>query len=501
MMGGVKALQDTILKVDGLSKHYSGVKALDGVSLEIKRGEVHSICGENGAGKSTFIKMLTGAIEPTGGTIEFEGTIYSKLTPRLSRQLGIAVIYQEFSSIPYLTVSENIFYGLEVKKGMMRDISAMNKKAQELCRGMNVDINIRSRVCDLGIAYQQIVEILKAVSQNAKLIIMDEPTAPLTVNETNLFFKIIKQLKSKNVTIIFISHRLEEVFQICDKVSVFCDGRLMVTKDVKELDRKHLISYMVGRELSEDIPQPQKAPGVPILKVEHLTNKHVKDVSFELREGEILGFGGLVGAGRTELARAIFGADKIQSGEIFLSGQTYVPRSPKHALRAGIGLIPEDRKNQGVLLAFTIEDNIVFSVLKKCSKFAKVLPRICDNYAKKYIDELQIKTPSKRQLVKNLSGGNQQKVVLAKMLATDCKILIFDEPIRGIDVATKHEIYQLICKLADAGKSIIVISSEMPELIGISQRIIVMSNGYVSGELEREDFSQEEILELASSKL
>lgn len=494
-------MQDTILKVDGLSKYYPGVKALDNVSFEIKRGEVHAICGENGAGKSTFIKMLTGAIEPSRGTIEFEGKSYKRLTPKLALELGIAVIYQEFSSIPYLSVAENIFFGRELKKGIARDIAAMNKKAQELCNEMNVDINIKTRVCDLGIAYQQIVEILKAVSQNAKLIIMDEPTAPLTVKETGLFFKIIEKLKSKNVTIIFISHRLEEIFEICDRVSVFCDGKLMVTKDVKEINRKQLISYMVGRELSEDIPQPKKKSEKTILKVEHLNNNRVKDVSFELKAGEILGLGGLVGAGRTELARALFGADKIESGKITLNGENYVPKSPKHALKSGIGLIPEDRKSQGVILGFSIEENTVFSVLDKCSRLGKVNPKVCHNFADKYIDELQIKAPSRDQLVGNLSGGNQQKVVLAKMLATNCEILIFDEPTRGIDVATKHEIYELICGLADSGKSIIVISSEMPELIGISQRIIVMSNGYVAGELSREEFSQEEILEMASSKL
>ncbi len=494
-------MDDVILRVKNICKYYPGVKALEDVSFEVRRGETHAICGENGAGKSTFIKILTGAIEPTAGTIEFEGKEYSRLTPKQSMDLGISVIYQEFSLIPYLTVTENIFYGREIKKGLIRDMSAMEMQARELCKDMGVNIDVRKRVCDLGIAYQQIVEILKAVSRNAEFIIMDEPTAPLTVRETQVFFNIIKRLKEEHVTIIFISHRLEEVFEICDRVSVFCDGRYVVTKDVQEIDRRGLITYMVGRELSDDYPTPRREIGEDILKVRGLTNKNVKDISFHLRKGEILGFGGLVGAGRTELVRAIYGADPILSGEITFRGEAYRPRDPGAALQAGIGLIPEDRKRQGAVLSLPISENVVYSILKRIAPMGVIHSKDEKEYVDKYIGELNIKTPSPGQLVKNLSGGNQQKVVLAKAMATNCDILIFDEPTRGIDVGAKQEIYALMCQLAEAGKSIIMISSEMPELIGMSDRIYVMSNGEIAGELLSEDYSQIKILEIASSKL
>ena len=494
-------MDDVILRVKNICKYYPGVKALEDVSFEVRRGETHAICGENGAGKSTFIKILTGAIEPTAGTIEFEGKEYSRLTPKQSMDLGISVIYQEFSLIPYLTVTENIFYGREIKKGLIRDMSAMEMQARELCKDMGVNIDVRKRVCDLGIAYQQIVEILKAVSRNAEFIIMDEPTAPLTVRETQVFFNIIKRLKEEHVTIIFISHRLEEVFEICDRVSVFCDGRYVVTKDVQEIDRRGLITYMVGRELSDDYPTPRREIGEDILKVRGLTNKNVKDISFHLRKGEILGFGGLVGAGRTELVRAIYGADPVLSGEITFRGEAYKPRDPGAALQAGIGLIPEDRKRQGAVLSLPISENVVYSILKRIAPMGVIHSKDEKEYVDKYIGELNIKTPSPGQLVKNLSGGNQQKVVLAKAMATNCDILIFDEPTRGIDVGAKQEIYALMCQLAEAGKSIIMISSEMPELIGMSDRIYVMSNGEIAGELLPEDYSQIKILEIASSKL
>ena len=494
-------MDDVILRVKNICKYYPGVKALENVNFEIRRGETHAICGENGAGKSTFIKILTGAIEPTSGTIEFEGQEYARLTPKQSMDLGISVIYQEFSLIPYLTVTENIFYGREIKRGLIRDIKAMEMQAKELCKDMGVTIDVRKRVCDLGIAYQQIVEILKAVSRNAEFIIMDEPTAPLTVRETQVFFNIIKRLKEEHVTIIFISHRLEEVFEICDRVSVFCDGRYVVTKDVQDIDKRGLITYMVGRELSDDYPVPQREIGEDILKVRELANKSVKGVSFHLRKGEILGFGGLVGAGRTELVRAIYGADPILSGEIQLKGQPYKPKTPGDALKAGIGLIPEDRKRQGAVLSLPISENVVYSILPKITSMGVVHSKDEKEYVDRYIGELGIKTPSAEQLVKNLSGGNQQKVVLAKAMATDCDILIFDEPTRGIDVGAKQEIYSLMCQLVEAGKSVIMISSEMPELIGMSDRIYVMSNGEIAGELMPDDYNQTRILEIASSKL
>ncbi len=493
-------MSDVIVRVKELTKHYAMVKALDNITFEVQRGEVHALCGENGAGKSTFIKLLTGANEPTKGTIEFEGVEYKKLSTRQAMDLGIAVIYQEFSLVPYLTVAENIFYGREVQKYGVRNINLMNKEAERLCQEMGIDIDVKTKVCDLGVAYQQIVEILKAVSKDAKFIIMDEPTAPLTISETKIFFNIIQKMRERNVTIIFISHRLEEVFELCDRVTVFCDGKYVVTKNIDEINRKQLISYMVGRELADDYPSPGVPVGEPVLKVTDMSNKYVKDISFTLNKGEILGFGGLVGAGRTELMRAIFGADKIDTGEIEMNQKKYKPASPKEALRAGIGLIPEDRKSQGVILGLSIRENTSYSVLGRISKAGIINKKKEHKLTDDYVENLKIKTPNKEQLVKNLSGGNQQKVVLAKMMATDCDILIFDEPTRGIDVGAKQEIYNLMCELVKRGKSIIMISSDMPELIGMSTRILVMSNGRISGEFAKEEATQEAILEKASGE-
>lgn len=489
---------DVILRVNGLSKYYARVKALDNISMEIRRGETHALCGENGAGKSTFIKLLTGAVSPSSGTIEFENQVYERLSPSMAMGLGIAVIYQEFSLVPYLTVAENIFYGREISRMGVRSVRQMNLEAERLCEEMEVDIDVKAKVCGLGVAYQQIVEILKAVSKNAKFIIMDEPTAPLTLKETEIFFKIIKKLKEKKVTIIFISHRLEEVFELCDRVTVFCDGRFVVTKETGKVTKKELISYMVGRELADDYPTGNGEIGDVIFEARNITNKRVKDISFHLRKGEVLGFGGLVGAGRTEIARAIYGADPILSGEFILNGKRYVPKSPKAALALGIGLIPEDRKKQGLILDATVKENSIISVLHQCSGLGVINKKKEDLIVQQYVKDLNIKTPGVGQLVKNLSGGNQQKVVLAKMLATNCEILIFDEPTRGIDVGAKQEIYHLIRKLTDQGKAVIMISSEMPELIGMSDRILVMADGRLKGEIEKQDFSQEHILEMAS---
>ena len=467
-------MEEAILRVSHLTKYFALVKALDDVSFEVRRGEVHALCGENGAGKSTFIKLLTGAHEPTKGTIEFEGKTYEKMTPRQSMDLGISVIYQEFSLIPYLTVAENIFYGRELHRHGIRDIKEMNRQAEQLCLDMGISLDVTTRVKELGVAYQQIVEIMKAVSRNAKFMIMDEPTAPLTINETEIFFNIIRKLKEKNVTIIFISHRLEEVFELCDRVTVLCDGRYMVTKEVSEVTKQQLISYMVGRELTEEFPHHEPHAGEVLFTARNLVNKKVKDVSFDIHRGEILGIGGLVGAGRTELARAIYGADPLQAGTMTMSGADYRPSAPGDALKNRIGLIPEDRKRQGLILGLSVEENEVYAIYPECSSGIVISKKETGKVAEQYITDLNIKTPRKEQLVKNLSGGNQQKVVLAKLLATDCDLLIFDEPTRGIDVGAKQEIYNLMIRLAGEGKAIMMISSEMPELIGMSDRILVM---------------------------
>ncbi len=492
-------MNKTILSVENITKSYSGVCVLHNVSLDIREGEIHALCGENGAGKSTLIKVLTGAILPDSGRIRIGENEYSGLNPRQSMELGISVIYQEFSLIPYLTVYENIFFGREVQKYGIRNRKKMRENAIALCRELGIELDVDSRVCDLGIAYQQIVEILKAVSLNSKIMIMDEPTAPLTGKETELFFRLIRTLQSKGTTIIFISHRLEEVFELCDRATVLCDGRIILTSDIRNLTRKDLVSAMVGRVLSEDYPHSEQPHGNEVvLDVSGIANKNVHGVSFQLHRGEILGFGGLVGAGRTELMRILFGADSFETGTMTLNGRSYKPNSPRHALQHGIGLIPEDRKHQGIVACLSVRENICMSSEKPLSHYGVLSSRKESELAAKHIDGMKIKVNGQVQLVRNLSGGNQQKVVLGKILATDCDVLIFDEPTRGIDVGAKHEIYQLMVDFISQGKSIIMVSSEMPELIGMSDRILVMAGGKISGELNRNEFSQERILEMAS---
>ncbi len=492
-------MQEYIFEVKHLSKYYAGVKALDDVSLGFRRGEVHALAGENGAGKSTLIKAITGAIEPTAGEIVVEGESFSKLNPIEAIHKGIAAIYQEFTLVPHLTIAENIYFGKEIAKNGFVNRKAMNDQVKKLLDEMGIDLNPASFVCDLGVAYQQIVEILKAVSSNSKILIMDEPTAPLTNKETEMLFRIIQKLRERNTTIIFITHRMEEMFKICDRVSVMRDGKYIVTKDIQDVTMRELVSYMVGRELGEDYPPRTTPIGDVVMEVQALTNHKVHNVSFQLRKGEVLGFGGLVGAGRTEVMQAVFGADPVESGKVILNGKTLKITDPGSALEQGIGLIPEDRKNQGVLLGLTVKENVTFSSLKQAMVGPFVDDRKDAKIADEYIKKLRIKTPSVHQLVKNLSGGNQQKVVLAKMLATRCDVIIFDEPTRGIDVGAKQEIYHLMRHLVEVeGKSVIMVSSEMPELIGMSDRILVMRHGEIAGEIERKDFSQELIFQYAS---
>lgn len=492
-------MQDIILEVKHLSKYYAGVKALDDVSLSFRRGEIHALAGENGAGKSTLIKAITGAIEPTAGEIILEGESYSKLTPIEAIDKGIAAIYQEFTLVPHLTVAENIYFGKEIAKNGFVNKKAMNEAVRKLLDEMGIELNPAAYVCDLGVAYQQIVEIVKAVASNSKILIMDEPTAPLTNQETEMLFRIIDKLREKQVTILFITHRMEEMFRMCDRVSVMRDGKYIITEDIKDIDMHKLVSHMVGREIGDDYPLRQKPLGEVVLEAKGICSEKVHDINFQLHKGEILGFGGLVGAGRTEVMQAIFGADKVTAGEVVLNGKTLKITNPGDALDQGIGLIPEDRKNQGVLLGLSVKENVSFSSLKQAMVGPFVNKKKDNAIAEEYINKLRIKTPSVHQLVKNLSGGNQQKVVLAKMLATKCDVIIFDEPTRGIDVGAKQEIYHLMRKLVDEeGKSVIMVSSEMPELIGMSDRILVMRHGGIVGEIQREDFSQELILEYAS---
>ena len=494
-------MEDIILELKEITKVYPGAIALDDVSMSFIRGEVHAIVGENGAGKSTLIKIITGAIPPSEGVIIFNNKQYEKLNPSGAIEMGICAVYQEFNLIPYLSVAENIFYGREITHGPIYDMNAMCKQTEEIMSSLGIKIDPRTKVKNLTVAYQQIVEIAKSVSRDAKVLVMDEPSAPLAKNEIKAMFKIINNLKEKGVTIIYISHRLEEIFEISDRVTVMRDSKFILTMDTKNTDRQCLISLMVGRELADDYPSSGNISSEIVLEAKNLYTSFIHNVSFKLKRGEILGFAGLVGAGRTETARAIFGADKLISGEIVINNKKRNINSPVDAIKNGIGLIPEDRKQHGVLLALSIKNNIIISCLKNLSKYGYILNKKVDYKTLELKENLKIKTPSMEQLVKNLSGGNQQKVVLAKWLATNSDILIFDEPTRGIDIGAKQEIYKLMSALVQNGKSLIMISSEMSELIGMSDRIIVMHEGSIVGELDKSQVTQELILDMASREI
>ncbi|MBO6128768.1 MAG: sugar ABC transporter ATP-binding protein [Pseudobutyrivibrio sp.] len=488
-----------ILELKDITKEYPGVLALDKMNLTVFPGEIHALMGENGAGKSTLIKIVSGAIKPNGGIIRFQGEDYQSMTPALSKRLGIGVVYQEFNLVPELSVAENIFLGQKLSSGININRKLMNKKAKDLMDSFGINIDVTKEVKNLTVAYQQLVEITKTISSDVKVLIMDEPSAPLTNREIEAMFGIVQKLKKQGVAIIYISHRMEEIFKLADRVTVMRDGKYIATKSINEIDQQGLIKLMVGRSLDEQFPEVEKNIGDIALDVQGLsTAEMLKNISFCVRKGEILGIAGLVGAGRTETARAIYGADVKLSGIIKVEGKEVNIRSTRDAINCGIALIPEDRKKHGALLQMSIRENISFITLKEISKFGIVDLKKDKELSEKYITQLSIKTPSMEQLTKNLSGGNQQKVVLAKALASKSNIVIFDEPTRGIDVGAKKEIYVLMNELAKNGMAIIMISSEMPELLGMSDRILVMHEGELMGELSKEEATQEKILTLAS---
>ena len=487
-----------VLSLQNVTKRYPGVLALNNVSIDFLEGEVHALLGENGAGKSTLIKAVAGAIEIDSGTISIKGNAFHKITPHISRELGVEVIYQEFNLVTTLSVAENIYLCEKSENSALYNADEFVKKAAAVLAQFDVNIDPRAMVHDLSIADQQIVEIAKAVSKNVKILIMDEPSAPLSVSEVEMMFNIIRQLKAKGVTVIYISHRLEEVFRISDRVSVLRDGCYITTVNTADTNRQELIKLMVGRALKESYPARKNPPGEIALEVKNLTGNGNRDISFVARSGEILGIAGLVGAGRTQLAQLIYGAVPAQKGEILISGNSAQIQSPLDAIKHRIGFLTEDRKGQGLFLEMSVKWNIVFPILKQLSKHSVVDTKKEDQIAGHYKDRINIKTPSLTQRVINLSGGNQQKVVLAKSLAAESDILIFDEPTRGIDVGAKQEIYHLMTELADLGKTILMISSDMEELLGMSDRIIVMSEGKLAGEVQKDNFDQHYILDLAS---
>lgn len=491
-------MEDNILELKGISKLYPGVRALNNISLSFRRGEIHALCGENGAGKSTLIKTISGAILPSAGEIIVDGKSFQYMTPSLSRENGIAVVYQEFTLVPVFTAAENIFMGGFLKKGMAIDRKTMNEEAQKIFDRLGIELDPKAAVKDLTTGYQQIVEIAKAISRDAKILIMDEPSAPLTTNEVDAMFRIVRKLKEDGVTIIYISHRMDEIFELADRVSVLRDGEYITTKDINETDKDDLIRLMVGRTLSQTYPKRDCMTSEVVLEAKSLSGNGVKDISFQLHRGEILGFGGLVGAGRTELCEMIFGCYPIQSGELYLHGKLIKPKSPANAVSHGIALVPEDRKKHGVIGIMTVGDNLTLSNLKNLERGVAINQKKAVEYAQTQVDALEIKTPSLEQKAKNLSGGNQQKVILGRWLGPNPDILIFDEPTRGIDVGAKAEIYKLMSDFVASGKSIIMVSSDMEELLGMSDRLVVLTKGRYSTTLTHDQFSQETVLKYSS---
>ena len=491
---------DYVLQLQHIRKTYPGVVALNDVSLEVKKGEIHALVGENGAGKSTLIKTCSGAVVPDSGKIIVNDKEFDSMTPQLSMKNGIAVIYQEFNLVGGLSVAENIFLGRSIRKGIVIDKKAMIRETEKIFKTLNISIDPNMLVRNLSVGYQQMVEIAKAIQQDAKILIMDEPSAPLTKAEVSTMFEIIDKLKESGVSIIYLSHRLDEIFRLSDRVTVLRDGTYIKTLATQDTDVDELISLMVGRELTEKFPGRENCiRDDVVLEVRNLSGNGDKNISFSIRKGEILGLGGLVGAGRTELAQMIFGAAQKTDGTIFLNGKEISPKSPRDAIDLGIALVPEDRKSQGVLLGLSIKKNINMPIYKRISKFSVINRKNENDVAEEYMKDIRIKAPSSQQLVKNLSGGNQQKVILGKWLAANSELIIFDEPTRGIDVGAKYEIYKLMNELVENGKTILLISSEMEELMGMSDRIIVLSEGKMTGEIEKENFNQENIMSYAST--
>ncbi len=495
---------EVILTMNEIDKSFPGVHALDHVNFEVRKGEVHALMGENGAGKSTLMKVLTGIYKKDSGTITYEGKEVEFHNTREAQNAGVVIVHQELNMLGHLTVAQNIFIGREFKKGITIDDKKMNEEAKKLFDRLHIDIDPTETMSDLTVGKQQMCEIAKAISHDAKVIIFDEPSAALTEAEIEELFKIIRDLRKQQMGIVYISHRRDEIKVITDRVTVMRDGSYVGTLITEECTKDDIINMMVGRVIYEDPKAqsmvPKDAPVV--LKVEHLNaGKMVQDVSFELRKGEILGFSGLMGAGRTETARAIFGADMKESGDIYVNGEKVTINSPEDAVKCGIGYLSEDRKRYGIVVQKTIAENSTMANLQKYMKGLFIDKKAERDVTQKYVESLATKTPSVDQLVVNLSGGNQQKVVIAKWLIRDCDILIFDEPTRGIDVGAKNEIYKLMNKLAEEGKSIIMISSEMTEILRMSDRIVVMCEGKKTGEIGIEEASQEAIMNMATREI
>ena len=493
--------EEYVLELDHIRKEYPGVVALADVTLKLRRGEILGLIGENGAGKSTLIKCCSGAVIPTSGKIRINGKEFDRMTPQLAAENGIAIIYQEFNNVTELSAAENLFLGRPIRKGIVIDRKAMEAEAARAFEQLHININPRELVKNLSVGYQQMIEIAKAIHQNAQVLIMDEPSAPLTNNEVENMFKVVELLKQRGVSIIYISHRLEEIFRLTDRVEVIRDGHYIDTRDTADVDVDQMIRMMVGREMNQKFPPRASCVDESrvVLELRDVCGNKNKNMSLKLHAGEVLGLGGLVGAGRTELAEMIFGAKPKESGQILLNGKEINPKSPREAIDLGIALVPEDRKRHGTLLTNSIKNNINMPIYQRISKASVIHSGKEKKTAEKYREEIQIKCPTINQLVKNLSGGNQQKVILGKWLAADSQLIIFDEPTRGIDVGAKFEIYKLINALVEQGRSVLMISSEMEELMGMSDRIIVLAEHRMTGELMKEQFNADTIMAYASA--
>ena len=487
-----------ILTLKNITKEFPGVKALDDVTINIERGTIHGLVGENGAGKSTLIKVLAGIYQPNKGEIILDGKPCRFNSPIEARRAGISVVHQEIKLAEPLSVAENMFLGnVQLKNGLV-DWKGMRRRAWEIVEDLGMDIDINAQVSSLTVAKKQIVEIMHAINNNSRILIMDEPSAVLTDRELEVMFRIVKQLRDKGITIIYISHRLDEIFGLCSNVSVLRDGCHIDTIPVASVDRQGLINMMVGREMGQEYPKEVGNVGGTILEVKNLSRGILQDISFEVKSGEVFGISGLVGAGRTELARAILGIDKPESGEVYVRGKKVHYRTFADAIRDGLGLIPEDRKLQGLVQIMSVKRNTTLVNMKRVLRAGVISSSLEEKLSKEYADKLHVVTPSMETEVQYLSGGNQQKVVIAKWLFQNSEILFLDEPTRGIDVGAKAEIYRLINRMAKEGKTIMMISSEMPELLGMCDRIMVMHEGHKMGELNAAEATQEKIMALCS---
>ncbi|MCE1255795.1 MAG: sugar ABC transporter ATP-binding protein [Anaerolineae bacterium] len=494
--------RDYLLKLQGISKTFPGVRALNNVHMEIRKGEVHALLGENGAGKSTLMKILSGAYTRDSGKIFWEGNEIEIRSPKEARDLGIGIIYQEYNLVPQLSIAENVWIGREKFSNEALHLinwKAMYDSTQKILNDLHLSLDPRRPVSGLGVAQQQMVEIAKALSLDAKLLIMDEPTSALTNTEIKNLFNVIRTLKKRGVSIIFISHHLEEVFEICERGTILRDGEFIQTVDLADTRQDEIIRLMVGRSLEQQYPKIPAKRGEEALRVENIRVKNTRtEVSFSAYTGESLGIAGLVGAGRTELMRAVFGADKVEKGRVFVFGHQIKRLTPKSAIRAGMGFLPEDRKQQGLVLILSVLENIsLASLFKLRGKSGLLHLREERRQVEDFVSRLRITTPGINQLVQYLSGGNQQKVVLAKWLASRSRILIFDEPTRGIDVGAKVEVYNLMNQLVENGVAVIMVSSEMPELLGMSDRILVMHENALVAEMNRLEATQEKVLAAA----